>query len=86
MRINGAFVAFMSLGSNIRRLPLRSSVLADACYDARVRIMDVVYTDGSSYRFYEVPDDIWSAFCEAESRGRFFMDAIRERFPRSRKP
>jgi hypothetical protein len=71
---------------SIHRIDLRSALLADASYDMRLRALDVAYTDGNAYRFYDVPHDTWVAFCAAESRGRFFLDFIRENYSRERKP
>ena len=70
----------------IRRAKLKSSLLAECCYDGSLSVLDVTYVDGKSYRFYDVPESVWLKLEKNGSHGRYFLDEIRERFKRSRIP
>ncbi|WP_431280344.1 KTSC domain-containing protein [Leifsonia poae] len=65
----------------MKRQRLESSVLAAAGYDAERRILELEFVDGDVYRYWVVPSRVWRELLDAESRGRYFAESIRDRFP-----
>jgi hypothetical protein len=66
-------------------LLLESRMLAAAAYDERKQILHLRFRKtGDVYRYFEFPATDYQAFLNAESRGRFFLAHIRDRFPYER--
>lgn len=66
----------------LEREPLNSSALAAVAYDRTANILEVEFaSDGSVYRYYEVPESIYSNLVNAESVGRYYNQAIRGQYP-----
>ena len=61
-----------------------SSSIASAGYCAAARVLEVRFCSGARYRFLEVPAWVHSGLLSACSKGRFFNEAIRGRFPHER--
>jgi hypothetical protein len=64
----------------IKRQPLQSSVLESAGSDAKARALEIAFHSGAIYRYLEVPGEIFRRLLAAESKGRFFSTAIRDKF------
>jgi hypothetical protein len=60
--------------------PLESKMLTSAAYDADKRILYLRFRSGDVYRYFEFPAAEYQTFLDAESRGRFFLAHIRDRF------
>ena len=58
-----------------------SEAIAQIEYDAASRTLFVRFTDGDWYSYAGVPSDVHAAFVTAESKGGFFHDRIRDRYP-----
>ena len=43
--------------------------------------LGVAFASGARYRYRDVPEDVFRAFLAAPSKGRYFNDEIRDRFP-----
>ena len=66
-------------------LPLQSRMLSAAAYDEKNQILYLRFRKtGDVYRYFEFPATNYQAFLDAESRGRFFLAHIRDRFPYER--
>jgi hypothetical protein len=66
-------------------LPLQSRMLAAAAYDEKEQSLYLRFRKtGDVYRYFEFPATHYQAFLNAESRGRFFLTQIRDRFPYER--
>ena len=50
-------------------------------YDAERQRLIVRFFDGDEYAFVGVPGEVHRSFVDAESKGRFFSEAIRGRYP-----
>ena len=62
-------------------LPLESKMFTSVWYDADKQILYLRFRKtGDVYRYFEFPVTEYSAFLDAESRGRFFLAHIRDRF------
>ena len=57
-----------------------SSVIKRYLYDATKQELAVTFPSGKTYIYEDVPHDVFVAFGEAESRGAYFNDHIRDRF------
>jgi hypothetical protein len=62
-------------------LPLESKMFTSVAYDAGEQILYLRFRKtGDVYRYFEYPVTEYQAFLDAESRGRFFLAHIRDRF------
>ena len=57
-----------------------SSVIRETSYDEATKAMRVTFVSGRVYRYDGVPKAIYSAFCNAPSKGTYFNVAIRGRY------
>lgn len=60
--------------------PVQSSNLAAVGYDPATLIMTVQFNSGRSYRYKDVPQDVYLALLNAGSAGKYFNDYIKEAF------
>jgi hypothetical protein len=58
-----------------------STVIRTFAYDPARHALDVEFVSGRRYRYRGVPPDIAGALREAFSKGRFFNERIRDRYP-----
>jgi hypothetical protein len=62
-------------------LPLESKMFTSVWYDADKQVLYLRFRKtGDVYRYFEFPIMEYSAFLDAQSRGRFFLAHIRDRF------
>lgn len=57
-----------------------SSYIAETDYDQQAQTLDVTFTDGSTWRYADVPRGIYTQFITSSSRGRAFHSLIRDSF------
>jgi hypothetical protein len=57
-----------------------SKLLASLAYDAGKQILYLRFRTGEVYRYFDFPDEQYREFLDAESRGRYFLSRIRNRF------
>jgi KTSC domain len=50
-------------------------------YDSERQRLIVRFIDGDEYAYVGVPGEVHRSFVDAESKGRFFSQSIRGRFP-----
>ena len=62
-------------------LPLESKMLVSAAHDADKQILYLRFRTGDAYRYFDFPPAEYQMFLNAESKGRFFLAHIRNRFP-----
>ncbi|WP_271178341.1 KTSC domain-containing protein [Leifsonia poae] len=65
----------------MRRRPVKSSVLASAGYDHERRILELEFVSGDVYRYWIVPERVWTGLWEADSAGQYFTTVIRDAYP-----
>ena len=58
-----------------------SSVIESVRYDAAAHTLDVVFTSGRAYRYFAVPATVHAELLAADSKGRYFNEVIRPRYP-----
>jgi KTSC domain-containing protein len=61
----------------VQREPVESSVITSVGYDASSRTLEVEFTSGKVYQFFDVPADLAQALRAAESHGAFFNTHVR---------
>jgi hypothetical protein len=62
-------------------LPIESKMFTAVSHDTYKQILYVRFRKtGDVYRYFEFPVTEYQAFLDAESRGRFFLAHIRDRF------
>lgn len=66
--------------SGVVRIAVRSSHLASVRYRAARQTLEIEFRNGSAYRYFAVPREVFGALLRAESKGRFFNREIRERY------
>ena len=66
--------------------PIESKLLAAQAYVAERRSLYLRFNSGEGYRYYTFPVDQYQEFLEAESKGRYFLSHIRNRFPYQKLP
>ena len=58
-----------------------SSALVSVKYDAASGDLEIRFVSGRTYRYSNVPADVYEALLNAESKGAFFNAQIRDRYP-----
>ena len=65
----------------MNRTPVRSSNIRSVGYDPASRTMEVEFHSGGLYQYYGVPETIYQGFMQAASKGSYFHDHIKGRYP-----
>jgi hypothetical protein len=60
--------------------PFASKLLTASAYDDDQHILDLRFGSGEVYRYCGFPEKQYREFLDAESRGRYFLSYIRNRF------
>lgn len=58
-----------------------SSAIRAIGYDATTRHMKITFTEGHTYDFCGVPESVFDGLRHASSKGRYYNDHIRDRYP-----
>jgi hypothetical protein len=66
--------------------PIESKLLAAAAYVAPRRALYLRFHSGEVYRYFSFPADQFLEFPESQSKGRYFLSHIRNRFPYQKFP
>lgn len=64
----------------VRRIPVRSSSIAEIGYNPRHCVLDVLFRNGSFYRYFGVPASVHSSLLAADSIGRYMNRFVRDRY------
>jgi hypothetical protein len=70
----------MSVVKAVEWQAVDSSVFAFAAYRREARQLYLKFQDGSIYRYFDCPGDVYEVFLAAESKGRYFSRCIRNSF------
>lgn len=54
-----------------------SSNIASVGYDAETQTMEVEFTNGNVYQYFDVPQPVYEELVEAESAGRFLNAQVK---------
>ena len=61
-------------------MPLDSEALSSVGYDAARRVLEVEFTSGRVYQYFDVPEREVERLLDAPSRGHFFSERVRGRY------
>ena len=65
----------------MRRRPVSSSAISSVGYDRKAKTLELEFSSGGVYDYYEVPPEVYAALMSAESKGRFVSEQIRGQYP-----
>lgn len=57
-----------------------SSLLVSATYDKTEGTLEVRFRNGTTYRYFIVPELVWSELIGSASAGEYFVKNVRDRF------
>ena len=63
----------------IERTPVRSSALRSVGYDQEQRVLEIEFTSGAVYQYFDVPAEVYRGLMAAESHGRYFHQHVRDK-------
>ena len=64
----------------MRRRPVSSSAISSVGYDRKAKTLELEFSSGGVYDYYEVPPKVYAALMSAESKGRFVSERIRGQY------
>lgn len=59
---------------------VQSSMMTFVKYDDDACELDITFTSGKTYRYLSVPLEIYDGLLDAQSKGEFFNDNIKDEF------
>jgi hypothetical protein len=59
---------------------IQSSVMTFVKYDDDSGELDITFTSGKTYRYLKVPAEVYDGLLDAESKGEFFNENIKDEF------
>ena len=65
----------------MKRIPVASSMIRSAGYDARTHSLELEFTSGHVYRYEDVPEPEYRDLMAAESKGQYVQDNIIDLYP-----
>jgi hypothetical protein len=68
----------------MNRDPVASSNIASVGYDAAAETLEIEFTNGSIYQYFNVPSGLNEQLMAAPSKGQFLNTYIRNSYPYSR--
>lgn len=64
----------------MKRRAVESSVISSIGYAPETAVLEIEFLGGGTYRYYAVPPSAHRALMDADSKGRAFIDFIRDRY------
>lgn len=64
----------------MERVHVTSSNITEVGFDPVSNILEVLFSDGGLYHYFNVPESIYTGLLAAPSAGRFFHEQIRKVF------
>ena len=68
----------------MHRVLVESTLLASAGHDARAAVLELQFRNGAVYQYFLVPRRIYRDLLRAPSKGGYFHQNIRGRYPYQR--
>jgi len=66
------------------RKNIDSSMLLSIGYDANSSTLELEFTNGAVWQYFDFPESLWYEFESAESQGKFFHREIKNQYSESR--
>lgn len=60
---------------------VESSMMTAADYNENDKALDIEFSNGKTYRYFDVPASVYKGLLKAESKGQFFNERIKDVFP-----
>jgi hypothetical protein len=61
-------------------IQVSSSAIQAIGYDITTRRMKITFTEGQTYDFCSVPENVFNDLLHSNSKGRYYSDHIRDRY------
>jgi KTSC domain-containing protein len=61
-----------------------SSMISAIGYDAQQQVLEVVFKRTGTYRYHNVPEDVYRKLLGADSKGSYMRDLIVDMYPTER--
>jgi hypothetical protein len=65
----------------MKLIPVDSSLVLAIGYDKGTQVLEVVLKSELTYQYDNVPPEVYGAFMQAESKGKFFVENVRDVYP-----
>ncbi len=65
----------------MQRVLVESTTLASAGHDARAAVLELQFRNGAVYQYFHVPRRVYRDLLWAQSKGGYFNQNIRGRYP-----
>lgn len=74
------FLNSLSRGWGLEAYYFDSSVIHFAFHSSEKNMLGITFTSGKEYNYMNVDVDVWKAFADADSQGKFFNKYIRGKY------
>ena len=64
----------------MKNVDVDSTLIHAIRYDDARRTLEISFNDDGTYRYYEVPPEVVEELLESESKGRYFVDYIKDTY------
>ena len=64
----------------MHREPVASSAISSVGYDPESETLEVEFTSGAVYEYYDVPRKVFRSLMSAPSKGQFLAKRIKDRY------
>jgi len=64
----------------MKRTAVASSTLNSVGYDSQTMTLELEFTSGDVYQYFDVPVEVYLKLRQSESPGRFFNERIKENY------
>ncbi len=59
---------------------VESDVIHAIGYDPEIQLLEIIFNDGRIYQYRGVPPEVFEGLKQADSKGRYFQENIRDEF------
>ncbi len=59
---------------------VESDVIHAIGYDPEIQLLEIIFNDGRIYQYRGVPAEVFQGLKQADSKGRYFQENIRDEF------
>ena len=62
----------------MKRKSVESSNLASVGYDSAKKILEIEFTHGGIYQYFDVPQKVYDELMKADSHGKYFVHNVKD--------
>lgn len=73
-------IGMLSYWKSIQRKPVESSNITSIGYSSTIKTLELEFTSGTVYQYFDVPRSVYLDLMKADSHGRFFSQYVRNEF------